>query len=165
MGCVYLWSCKENGKKYVGQHHKDDPKKRTEEHFRAAEKGKPYTLYNAIRKYGREAFTIEVLCVCTNDSLDNIECYYAEQFETYVWDSPGGYNMVWCGNSPRRGLKNSPEAIEKTRQAQLGKKRSPEACEKIRQGKLGKKQSPEHIEKIRQANILLWERRRLLAAA
>ena len=81
------------------------------------------------------------------------------------------------------GRKQSPEAIEKTRQANLGRKlsfehiekmrqanlgrkhtpeaiekmtgrkHSPEAIEKIRQANLGRKNSPEHIEKARQASL------------
>lgn len=147
MGCVYLWTC-HNGKKYVGQHHKDDPKIRTAQHFNNAKKGKPLKLYRAIRKYGKEAFTIEVLIICPNDSLDNMECYYAEQFETYIWDNPGGYNMVWCGDSPMRGLRQSPESCAKMRQARLGKKNSAETIEKMRQSK-----TPEHIENMRIAWI------------
>jgi very-short-patch-repair endonuclease len=54
------------------------------------------------------------------------------------------------GNKNCVGRKNSPEAIEKTRQAHLGKSLSPEHREKIRQAALGRHRSLESIEKQRQ---------------
>jgi hypothetical protein len=49
-------------------------------------------------KHGRESFKFETLCVVPRNRLNDMECYWAEQLETYIWDNPGGYNMVWCGN-------------------------------------------------------------------
>lgn len=46
-----------------------------------------------------------------------------------------------------KAIKNTPEALEKNRQAHLGKSPSPETREKLRQANLGKKMSPEAIEK------------------
>jgi len=166
-GCIYLVTCLENNKKYVGQHCKSTPTKRWNEHKRAK---KNYPFPNAIRKYGPTGFSWEVLLVCPLDKLTEMEGYYAEVFETYVWDSPGGYNSIWCSDTPTLGIKQSPEAKEKNRQANLGKKhtletkekiskanlgkkQSPEAVENGRQARVGKKHSPEHIENLRQANI------------
>jgi group I intron endonuclease len=99
---------------YVGQHNEPDVSKRWKEHWGDAERGCKYTLHNSMRKYGRDAFTIEVLCVVPNgDAICRMEEYYAEQFETYVWDNPGGYNMIWCGKRGRAGIKSSPETREK----------------------------------------------------
>jgi hypothetical protein len=75
-----------------------------------------------------------------------MESYYAEQFETYCWDFPGGYNMVWCGNQPRIGISNSSEARIKMSIALKGKKVSPETKEKLRLAKLGKSLTPEQLE-------------------
>jgi hypothetical protein len=49
-----------------------------------------------------------------------VEEYWAEQLETYVWDYPGGYNLVWCGQSPRQGITHTPEARKKIIDRQLG---------------------------------------------
>lgn len=38
--------------------------------------------------------------MCPNKHLNGLECYYAEQYNAYVWD--GGYNAVECGNAPVR---------------------------------------------------------------
>lgn len=163
-GCIYLITCLENNKKYVGQHCKPDPKKRWSNHKTAKDN---YIFHNALRKYGIDRFTWEVLLICPVDKLTDMEGYYAEVFESYIWDTPGGYNAILCSESPRLGLKHSPETCEKMRKTNLSKKRSPETCEKIRQSrigkklsletcekmgkaKVGKKQSQEHIEKLRQ---------------
>jgi len=169
LGSIYLITCN-NNKRYVGQHGKENPKRRFREHINYAKRGSQFPLYRAMRKHGVDAFTFERLCTCPIENLTNMEAYYAEIFESYVWDSPGGYNAVWCSESPMLGVKLSPEAIEKMRQAKLGKKMSPEAIEKMRQAhlgmkmspeaiakrtqaRLGRKLSPEHIEKMRQANL------------
>lgn len=150
-GCIYLVTNLENGKKYVGQHNTTDYLARWKKHLYDMKGGSNLLLHKAIRKYGEEAFKVERLCVCPVDSLTDLEGYYAEQYDSYMWDS--GYNMVWCAKSFNLGLKHTPESIEKNRRAHLGKKMSPEAIEKTRQAHLGKKHTPEHIEKIRQAQL------------
>ena len=150
LGCIYLVTNKSNNKKYIGQHCKPDPKNRWDVH-KGSKDHLPF--HKALRKYGLSEFKWEVLIICPHDALTNMEGYYAEQFESYIWDSPGGYNAAWCSESPTLGIKHSPEACEKIRQAKLGKKHSPEACENMRQAGLGKKKSPEAIEKMRQAKL------------
>jgi group I intron endonuclease len=145
-GCVYYIYCKESGKGYVGQYVRVDPKGRWSTHLRNAQKGCKYILHQAIRKYGEEAFTVEVLCICPKESLGNMEAYYAEQLQTYCWDIPGGYNMVWCGKQPRLGIKNSEEMCAKISKANKGRKQSPEAIEKMRVTKTGRKLTPEQLE-------------------
>jgi len=149
-GCIYLITCLQNNKKYVGQHNKPDPKERWAAHKRAKD---DFPFQRALKKYGISEFTWEVLLICPLDKLTEMEGYYAEVFETYIWDSPGGYNALWCSDKRCIGLKLTPEHIEKIRQANIGRKRSPEACEKMRQANLGRKVSPETKEKIRQATI------------
>jgi len=168
-GCIYFIKCLESGKGYVGQHVKPDPRGRWADHISKATNGCNFVLHQAIRKYGKEAFVVETLCTCPKQSLGNMEAYYAEQFETYLWDSPGGYNMVWCGNQPRLGMKNTPEMIAKVSAANTGRTKSPEAIEKQRiamtgrkltpiqleahhKAHLGRKKTPEELEKLRIAS-------------
>jgi len=118
MGCIYLITNNVDGKKYVGQHNKQDIQKRWIQHLYDAGTGCDYVLHKAIRKYGEDAFTIEVLCIVPNgDPLCRMEEYFAEQLETYVWDIPGGYNMIWCGKRGRDGIKSSASTVEKQREA------------------------------------------------
>ena len=152
-GCIYRAFCPGSGKSYIGQHCKEDIKERKKQHLVDSNSRKyNYPFHNAMRKYGRETFEWEVLYLGPWGSLNRMEAYYAEVFETYVWDSPGGYNAVWCGETNgRRGLKNSPEHIEKTRQGNLGRKNTPEHIEKTRQAHLGVKRSPEICKRLSEA--------------
>jgi len=169
-GCIYIITNLANGKKYVGQHCTPDHLARFKGHICSANRGSKLILHKAMRKHGVENFICELLCVVPVEGLANMEGYWAEQYGCYMWDPEPGYNMVWCSKSFNLGVKKSPEANEKNRQAHLGLKHSPEACEnmrlaqlgkkispeareKMRQAQLGKKKSPEHIEKVRQANL------------
>ena len=118
LGCVYLITCLETGVRYVGQTIHPCVIDRFDEHLYAAMvRGTKTYLYNAIRKYGPDAFMIELLCAVPYDSLDRMEAYYAQELQTYIWDSPGGYNMKWCGEHGRRGLKHTEEARAKMKEA------------------------------------------------
>jgi group I intron endonuclease len=169
-GSVYYIRHKESGKGYVGQHNKPDPKERWARHKCSANKGSNLPFHRALRKYGYDAFTWEVLGIFPYDALTIMEGYYAEVLSTYIWDyNPGGYNAVWCSENFTIGLKHTPEHIEKIRQAGLGRKQSPEAIEKQRitmtgrrltpealeahhKAHLGRKKTPEELEKLRLAS-------------
>ena len=113
-GCIYLITNIVNGKKYVGQHNEPDVTKRWREHWYDTDRGCEYALHRAMRKYGRDSFNIDILCVIPNgDAICRMEEYFAEQFETYMWDVPGGYNMIPCGKHGRSGMKSTPLTIEK----------------------------------------------------
>jgi group I intron endonuclease len=115
-GCIYYIHCNETGKGYVGQHCLPTPERRWKEHWEGMNHH-DHLLYRAFKKYGQEAFTIETLCVVPLESLGQMEAYWAEQLETYSWDTPGGYNMIWCGGLSRLGIKHTLEALEKIGEA------------------------------------------------
>jgi group I intron endonuclease len=141
IGCIYLITNTENGKKYVGQHNKPDPSTRFKQHIKSAIKDQShFLLHNSIRKYGAENFKIETLCTCPWDSLDNMEGYYAEQYESYIWDANPGYNMILCGVN---GGKNREETFAKIGAYQKGRKKSPEHIAKIAASNKGQIHSPE----------------------
>ena len=176
-GCVYLVTNKINNKKYTGQHCKSDPTDRWDTHMSEAKTRSNTPFHKALRKYGRDGFTWEVLCVCPLDKLTQMEAYYAEVFETYVWDNPGGYNAVWCSDSPRLGLITSKEVKDKIRDSLINKKHSLDRIESNRQShigiipnqqtrekmsktRIGKKHSPEAKEKTRQSAIKAWAKKK-----
>lgn len=70
------------------------------EHQKEAEKGVPGPLYEDMRRFGMKEFECICLRVCPNEQLNALECYYAEQYNAYVWD--GGYNVGECGTAPVR---------------------------------------------------------------
>lgn len=170
LGCIYLITCLVTGLQYVGQTIHPIIEDRFDEHVYAALVRKTRTyLYNAIRKYGPDLFSVELLCAVPYDALNRAEAYFAEQFQTYVWDSPGGYNMVWCGDERRRGIKHTKEAIDKMKENWM--KNRERYLEQIRDpvrrynfGSLnrGRHLSPDECKKLSDACKAWWtpERRR-----
>jgi hypothetical protein len=103
-GEIYLINNIKNNKKYIGQTtlqysggRKGGGLKRWKKHLNNARTGSNEcrALVNAIRKYGQENFTIEILVQCNKDQLD----YYERKF-IYFYDSlhPNGYNLESGGS-------------------------------------------------------------------
>jgi hypothetical protein len=107
-GVIYLISHTASSKKYVGQtlthrlnHGRYRPfgaEGRFRDHLNTAiknTKGKQCTyLYNAIRLYGREAFTVSVLEVCDRSVLDEREKHHITAQNALF---PHGYNLTTGG--------------------------------------------------------------------
>jgi hypothetical protein len=72
--------------------------------------------------------------VVSKDSLDNMEGYYAEQYESYIWEK--GYNAVLCGKG-HRPSPHTNEFRQKMSNRMRGRIMSEETKEKIRMSKLG----------------------------
>ena len=121
-GVVYLITNKINGKPYVGQT-TQKLERRIKEHKRS-------DLYidRAIRKYGWENFTVEVLKVCgSKEELDYWEKYFIKARNTR---SPNGYNLT-DGGEGTVGIKLTPEHCAKIVAAHTGKPLSAEHRAKI----------------------------------
>lgn len=107
-GVVYLITHTASGKKYVGQtlthrlnHNRYRPfgaEGRFRDHLNTAIKNtkrKQCTyLYNAIRLYGREAFTVSVMEVCDRSVLDEREKHHISVQNALF---PNGYNLTVGG--------------------------------------------------------------------
>lgn len=149
MYCIYCYTNKITGKKYVGQTCQSLEK-------RAGKNGYKYrrctVFWKAIQKYGWENFEVEILeDGLTLKQANEREQYWISQLNTLT---PNGYNCAIGGmnvsssdyvkqkiSKAKKGRKASPEAIEKNRQSHLGILHSPEAKEKISQKLKGK---PKH---------------------
>jgi group I intron endonuclease len=105
-GFIYYIHCKETNKGYVGQTILRDPLLRFNEHWSERNRKKS-ALHCCMNKFGKNAFTIQILSKVNFDALPRLEEYWAEQLETYIWDNPGGYNMVLCGGNGTRGYKHT----------------------------------------------------------
>lgn len=129
MGYIYRIICKENGKSYIGRT-LNEPMKRWKQHVYKAKRNQSQTLLGyAINKYGEDAFNIETLCIVPTESLDNMECYYAEQYESYVWQ--GGYNQTLCGRGRPYDYNTKKETKQKMSNARTGIILSNETRQKI----------------------------------
>ena len=85
-----------NNKKYIGQ--SKNIKKRFQSHHLVDYKNPNNCNYNtkfyqAIRKYGIENFQVEILQLCDEEDMDNLEIYYIKKFDTFK----NGYNSTEGG--------------------------------------------------------------------
>lgn len=125
---IYIYTNKINGHQYVGQTnnlqkrfngHKSDSYNKNSHSY-------DYPLHRAIRKYGLENFTFEVLeSGLTQDQANKRESYWIEQKQTHI--SQGGYNITKGGDS-HLGQKVSWEELK-----EKGKVFSGEEIEDIQQ--------------------------------
>ena len=97
---IYKITNKINGKIYIGQ--SININKRINEHFWKSFNQKDVSfnsiLHQAIRKYGKENFSWEVLQECDVKEIDSLEKKYIEQYDCI---SPKGYNILPGGQKNR----------------------------------------------------------------
>ena len=136
MGSIYKITNTVNGKAYIGQTRQDAEKTRIRDHLAGNSKGS-LLVKQAIAKYGRDAFTYEIL----HDSiipefLDELEI---EAIAKYSTIAPHGYNLTTGGGSGSRSeqtLRKMSEAA-KGNTHWLGRKHTEESCQKISESKKG----------------------------
>jgi group I intron endonuclease len=160
---IYLVTCTVTGKYYVGQTMRP-LKVRWRVHCNAARKGVITHFYNAIRKYGSEAFIIESL-------VDGLPTKTAADLMEKVWivalnarDREYGYNTTSGGDDPpsHKGVTRSKETRRKMAESKRGSKNSqfgkiPKNTYTIENNpNHGKSHSPEVIEKMREAQRKRW---------
>lgn len=155
---IYLITNQQNGKKYIGQT-SCTPEKRWQEHVYNSQ-GNParraYPLYHAIRKYGKDAFTVSALYTATSqEELNQKEIEFIIQYQTLNKDF--GYNRHEGGNCPPA---STPESRVKAANSNRGQKRTEETKQKMSESALKRgcpwaknfKPTEEHKEKISKAN-------------
>ena len=149
MGYVYKITNTINGKAYIGFSVNEPEKRRIKDHLSG--RGNEL-LAKAVKKYGRDAFTYEVLEANVFDEfLPELEVAYIAKHNTVV---PHGYNLTYGGEG---GGIPSEETRRKLSKASKGRKLPPRSAEhrrKISEAKKGKKLKPlteEHRRKISEA--------------
>ncbi len=145
-----------NGMEYIGV--TKNPKGRLRAHACTTTPTKSI-IKNALKKYGREVFKMELLIQGTQEYCYEMEAKLINAFNTLT---PNGYNICTGGRGAigiygekngMFGRKHSPETLEKMRAVRAGKKISEETKEKMRLAHLGQKRTPEQCERIRQAAL------------
>ena len=136
MYTIYKHTNTMTGKAYIG-HSSKTMEERWREHIKLAripsrKTTKTVKLWNAIRKYGTDCWTHEIVAVCwsANEAKDMERTAISEQ-NTFV----AGYNSSVGGDGVMEGRKHTPEAKEKIRQAGIGRKFTSESCERIAESK------------------------------
>lgn len=130
-----------SGKHYIGKTYNEQMRKY--HHKREASKGNTRPLYRAMRKYGIENFTYEVI-------VKNVPSYMINAFEKY-WINfynavENGYNCTIGGD----GLQEpSQETRVKIGNTSKGRQHTQETKNRIGVAFRGKKLSEEHIAKLK----------------
>lgn len=168
-------------KKYIGITGRS-ASTRIAQHFRDAMSGSRLLLHRAIRKYGKETFSISVIRECeTREEAARLEVELIEKLGTL---NPGGYNMTTggegvvelCADGKRRKSESvkarhrdpeykarhlagvirsrTPEFREKMSKAHKGKPMHPNAAKAI----LEAKKTPEYREIAREAAKKTWSK-------
>lgn len=97
MGYIYKITNRVNDHFYIGQT-VQDPQKRFNQHcWDAFHRGSSAVLHRAIRKYGAENFSWEVLEECPDAQLSERERHYIQSLNALY--SSDGYNMTEGGNA------------------------------------------------------------------
>jgi group I intron endonuclease len=179
-GRIYKITNTINKKLYYGQT-RQPPNRRWSQHKISAKNGGKMILYNAMRLYGIDKFTFEVICEC--DTLEELNAKEIEYISKYNTLSPNGYNAGKGGDNyektpetckkisesnmgriiteewrknmsiARKGCKISEETRKKMQAAQKGRIVSEETKEKLRKINIGKKQTEETIAKKKAARV------------
>lgn len=133
-GFIYLTTNKINGKKYIGQRYYD-----TKEQWKSY-LGSGNILKDAIKKYGKDNFTVEILENCeTKELLDNREKYWIQKYNA-IKDNTF-YNIAIGGTGGNVIAGFSEERRNELKE--LHSKRSKEyipSCENSYSAKLSKEQ-------------------------
>lgn len=132
MPLIYLITCVPTGKYYVGQTFQTLEDRWSGHKSRAKSCRHNGHLQNAIRKYGPENFTIEVLTECSDEQVNNLERLWIAVLDSA--NNEVGFNVTPGGEN---GFRMSPEHKRKISESNMGKKRSPDYT-----------YSPQHKKKI-----------------
>ena len=108
MGYIYKIENKINGKIYIGETART-PERRWYEHifYSMAAGSHRHALQNAIRKYGEQNFSFDVLEECPNEELGEREKYYIQKYDSFIKNGKG-YNMTFGGDN---GVKIDREKV------------------------------------------------------
>ena len=111
---VYKFTHLESGKSYVGQTTQDPFQRRLEHICSSRHTTKTYHFHNAIRKYGIESFTFEILATANSlDDLNKLEEFYAEKFDCYK----NGYNIRKAGGNKLHSAESKARMSESQKRA------------------------------------------------
>ena len=114
MGYIYKITNQISKKCYIGETKKSNPYLRWNEHKRKIDQGIGCpALQDAVKKYGIENFTFEVLIICFDEDRYRFEIEYIKKYNSIA---PNGYNLTKGGEGGGfYGKKHSQETIERIR--------------------------------------------------
>ena len=170
MGYVYKITNTVNNKSYIGATIHEPEKGRIKDHLSGSKKGNRL-IANAVKEYGKDAFTYEILEADVFDEfLPNLEVAYIAHYNTiaphgYNLDSGGGGAGLPCAESRRKMSESAKgkiipantrrkmsEANSGEKNGFFGKTHSAETCRKISEIKKNDPRAIEHCRSLSEAN-------------
>lgn len=134
MGEIYLVQNIVNGKQYIGQAicvsstgRRWGTRRRWGKHVSSAatEKKENYFLLSkAIKKYGKDSFTVRVIQVCKIENLNDWEGFFIKKYNTI---SPSGYNLLQEGQNGRKHHDETRNKMSETHRKRLKTQHKPNA--------------------------------------
>lgn len=129
---VYKITNSINGKVYIGQSINIYARWKDHVHSLNRNDSRCILLQRAWNKYGEENFSFEILELCPENMLDEVEIKYIELYDS----CNNGYNIESGGNANKH---LSEETKQKLRESHLGKTMSDETKKKMSESRKGNK--------------------------
>ncbi len=141
---IYCHTCLPTSKKYVGKTIKSI-EERFQEHVKNSNKEHRIHSHfeNALKKYGKENFTSELLEEVENTIWVEREIYWISEMDSFT----NGYNMT-IGGEGTSGFFHSEETKLKMSESAMGKVFTDKHKENLSKSKIGVPQSEEHTQAI-----------------
>ena len=172
--CIYMYTNKINGKRYVGQARNFN--RRHRKHISSSYNENEKYSYNfpfhrAIRKYGIENFEIKILVenISTQEKMNEYEIFFIKQYSTLAINGDG-YNIASGGSNGNPYAGKTEEEMERFKQkmrdnwteerkkerseAYKGQKLSEETKQKMSEAKKGKHLSEEIKQKMSETHSI-----------
>lgn len=153
-GFIYKWTCKLDGKNYIGQ--TINERKRYLQHYNA-ERRDVQLIDRAIYKKGVENFEYAVILTIHAETREEIrkqldfwEIIFIKVYQSHM-STGKGYNMTWGGMS-RGSYNHTEETRQKLSKIMKGKKRSEATKKSVSEGLKGLKKSELHKAHIQTAH-------------
>lgn len=149
MAVIYKIEHRQTARKYIGK--AKNVKRRWWEHLNNAKNGRQHPLYDAIRKYGQDAFTFEVLEEVLEQNVDQREIDLIREYSTVY---PTGYNLTEGGEggNTRKGMSEEQEIEYSAKLSKAAKQKTLQGtgiCAKSVKGKHITETCPEIADKWR----------------
>ena len=149
VGVIYKITCLINGKSYVGQT-RQKFEVRISQHKHNSNRT-PIGIDAAIKKYGWENFTVEIIEECAIEKLDEREMFWIVELNS---KAPNGYNLT-DGGDGCKGYTPTAKTRAKRAKSLKGRKFSAETLAKMSAAKKGKPSNRKgaHLSEAHKAKI------------